>query len=255
MASKFRKIIRREHILIFLLIIAAFLGLLDVPQRIGVETDQILLALVGLLALDSLLERLGYLDRIEERLKQLAKNIQPDISIDEMIHKRNEETSILSIVDRGTEIWVMGKSLRELTSIYGSQFQQALIRGKQFRILIVDPDESSAIRSIANNTFTALSDDEVKHISQESISAIKRIVARVPKSIIELKLTNVIPPGLCVIADGKHPNGIMIVQMYGYKISQGDRINMVLYSQRDRQIFTYYLDQFEDMWNNAKQII
>jgi len=54
-----KKCLKRENLLVVVLVVAAILGIVGVPQSIGITTDQIILALLGVLALDTLLERIG----------------------------------------------------------------------------------------------------------------------------------------------------------------------------------------------------
>jgi len=80
MIAFFQKMFKRENLLVVVLVVAAILGIVGVPQSIGITTDQIILALLGVLALDTLLERIGYLERIENHIAKLENKINPQIS-------------------------------------------------------------------------------------------------------------------------------------------------------------------------------
>jgi hypothetical protein len=76
MATIVKQIFKRENILILLLILGALLGVVGVPQKYGFSSEQLLLALLAVLAFDTLAERLGYLDRIEQLSQKTYETVE-----------------------------------------------------------------------------------------------------------------------------------------------------------------------------------
>jgi len=67
-----RQLIAFRNVVPLVTIILTFLGAGGFLQRLGFTTDQIILALLGILAVDTVVERLGYLSRIEDSVKSLS---------------------------------------------------------------------------------------------------------------------------------------------------------------------------------------
>ena len=75
------KLFKRENTVAVILLISAVLGLVGVPQRIGITSEQIILAFLGLLTVDTLIERLGYLNGLAADVRELRNKIEPSLTL------------------------------------------------------------------------------------------------------------------------------------------------------------------------------
>ena len=245
-----KRIFKRENILVLTLVFVAFLGIFGVPQILGVTSEQIVLLLLGVLALDMLIERLGYLERIENKLSELANKIQPKISIDSLFLPRGKMGSFEPRISAGNDIWVASRTLQTFMKEYEDFIQNAARQGKKFKFLLVNPENYQALNAIVNTR----TGGEYSHVSSaitEALDIMKRIRDNVPSGSIEIKIANFVPLNLFRIVDPNKETGEIIIEYYGYKISTARRKHFVVNKKRDPETFSFYLDQFEQMWNDG----
>jgi hypothetical protein len=248
-------IFRRDYLLVILLIIGAFLGAVGIPQSLGYKADQLLLTLLGVLALDTLLERLGYLDRIEKRLAELETKIESRPNVDDLFRTRDELRSFTSWLLEGKELWVLGKDLSELMSRFGAQIQQEAIgKKKRFRFLVMDPSDQSLIKVAAAGSYLNPDVQTQEAIIRQTLDILKRITEGVPQNAIEVRLLSCYPTNSYVILDYNKEHGQIVVEPFGNKITSAERQHMVLRRTVDTQTFAFHLKQFETMWKDAKPL-
>jgi hypothetical protein len=145
-----KKLFKRENILVLILIFVALLSVVGVPQILGITSDQILLLLIGVLALDTLIERLGYLDRIESQIAELGSKLKPQIKIDMIFRPREELGSFEDCLVDGENIWIASGTLKSFLHHYANQIQRAAKNGKRFKFLIINPENQTILSSIAS---------------------------------------------------------------------------------------------------------
>lgn len=254
MIASIKKTLKRENILVILLMVAALLGLLGVPQTIGITSEQIILGLLGVLAIDTLIERLGYLDRIETHITHLGNKIEPRVSAGNLFHSRAELPPFTTRLQQHDEIWIAGENLFGPVTDYGRQIEQAAKDGKLFRFLVVNPDNPCLMKAIALRSFTQPTASSVERLLREALAHFERLCENTPKGAIEVRLVDCVPTTAYLIADGKKPNGQMTVEMYGYKIATGERLHLELTRRANSRIFAFHLEQFESMWRDAKPL-
>jgi hypothetical protein len=249
-----KQIFKRENIIILLLIVGALLGVVGVPQQVGITSDQLLLGILAVLAVDTLVERLGYLDRIETHIAQIEQKIEPQVSVDDMLRPRAEMAKFEENLQQGEEIWLTGRSLFTLISSYGRQIQQAANNGKRFRFLIVNPSNESLVNAMTTTSFSHPSTDTMFQNVRDGLASIERLIATVPPNAIQVRLIDSYPAVALQIIDGMKSAGSMIVELYGYKLSPGERLHMRLHKETDNGTFMHYLNQFTLMWEDSRPL-
>jgi hypothetical protein len=249
-----KKVFKRENTLALLLITAALLGLIGIPQRIGISTEQLILALLGILAVDTLTERIGYLAKIEEQVLKLGIKIETKISADDVFRSRAELPNFVSLLEVYEEIWVSGVSLFGLVESFGKKIEEATQKGKKFRFLMVDPENSEHWKIGAISSYTFPSPSDMQQLSRNSLKRFNSIAEHSPKGSIEIKVADYFTPVTYVIADGNKPHGQISVEFYGFRISSSERYHLLLKQKNDDRLFTFHLGQFEKMWKYASDI-
>lgn len=252
--SQWRKWSKASRLIPLLVILGAGVAIvLSLFQVVTLSiAEDIIIALLALLAVDALGERLGVLDRIETHVADLRKRIESRTSADEVLHLRDELLSFSSQMQKGDEIWVAGRSLVVLLNNYSNQIQQAAKSGKRFRFLIVDPDNLPLMNAIATSSYPYPAAATVEQVGRQALAHLKLLVENTPEGTIEVRLANHIPTCVHFIIDGETSHGQMVIEMYSYRISPGQRLHMRLTRSADSRTFASYLRQFNNMWRDAR---
>lgn len=245
------RVFRRENTLILLLVVSAILGLIKIPQKIGVTNDQIIMALLAVIALDTLIIRLGYLDRIENNIENIGKKIESRISPDEFFGTRSDLPPFLSCLEKSEDIWMSGRNLFGIVSVYGKNIEQEAKNGKKFRFLLLNFQNEGLMNTIANGSITHHDGKSAKQLSKEAYSRLKKIQEKCPDNSIDIKLINYPVSYSYLITDGRKIGGEIIVEIYNYKISAAERPNFVLRKKIDYKMYAFHLKQYEEMWKDS----
>lgn len=246
------KIFKRENILILTLILGAVLGIIGIPQYIGITSDQLLLALLGVLAVDTLVERLGYLERIEKQITKIESKLETKVSADDLLHPRSEIPPMTLWLTKYDEIWLAGISLHTIVHSYGRQIESAAQSGKRLRFLLANPENTALWDTFALGSFTYPDGNAVKKLATDSLALFEQILKNSPKNSIEIRLLDYDFSCSYVIGDGKKDHAKMAVEYFSYKVSAGERHHMIVSKRMDTKTFSFHFQQFEAMWKNAK---
>lgn len=249
------KLFKRENTVAVILLISAVLGLVGVPQRIGITSEQIILAFLGLLTVDTLIERLGYLNGLAADVRELRNKIEPSLSADRLFLIGSHQKPFSVWLDQADDIWVSGMALNELIRNYGEQIQAAAkARGKRFRFLVVNPDNPSLMEALANSSSLHPKAKESELNIRQAVIWMANIRSRTPRGSIEVRLVNHIPTCAIMVIDGNRKDGRILIDLYGYKVSPAERQLMQLKRSADERTFNYFLDQFNRTWNAATPV-
>lgn len=254
MKSVIQRIFKRNNILILVLISVALLSVVGVPQSFGITSDKIILAMLAILALDVIIERIGYLDRIETHLLDIESKVESKVSADELFKARKQLPSFDFLLEQGEIFWIGGKNLVGLLNNYGRQIQKAANEGKKFRFLIHNPNKSALIEIQSASSYTHSSVKTLEQKLQEAIFIFGDLLNNTPKDSIEIRLTDSLLTNAYLIIDSKKAYGHMIVEFYNYQISSGEQNSLYLKKQSEDRIFNYYLRRFESRWKKSETL-
>lgn len=248
------RLFKREHLLSLLLVLAAILGIFDIPQHLGISEMKIVLALLGILALDHIVEKIGYFDKLEKQISLVDSKLQSSMNVDEFFKTKTEFRPFTYWLKNGDEIWVIGKNLVALISTHDKEIREAASAGKKFRFLLVDPSNKLLMEAMALSSYTLSTIDEMERAGQNAMAQLGRLMDNELKGKVEVRLTNYIPSSVSIIVDGEKSRGQMVVEMYGYKLSSGERLHYYLNRSSEEAIFNYYVNQFNSVWKEAKEL-
>ncbi|MCW4055392.1 MAG: hypothetical protein NWE82_01265 [Candidatus Bathyarchaeota archaeon] len=253
-SSRWKKWFRPSHLIPLLTILGAGAAIvLSLFKLITLSiAEDVTIALLALLAVDALGERLGLLDRIETHVVDLSRKLESRPSADELLLLRDELPSFLSQIQKGDDIWVAGRSLAILLNNYSNQIQEATKSGKRFRFMIVDPDNLPLMNAIASSSYPYPSAVTVEQHGRQALAHLKLLVENTPEGTIMVRLADHIPTCVYFIIDGETSHGQMVIEMYGYRLSPGQRLHIRLTCSADSRTFASYLRQFNNMWLDAK---
>lgn len=246
------KVYRRENVLAFMLILGAILSLIGIPQRIGITTEQITISLLAVLAIDTVIERIGYLDKIEAKIVDLSNKVLTPINIDDFFKSRKQIPAFSDVLQSNNEIWLAARDLDGLVKNYGRYIENAVQSGRKFRIILSNPYNASLMAAIYLGKEYYTSREPIDKRIQGVLDFWVRLSSKALEGKVEVRLADYAFNNTFLIMNPSEINSEMILEYYGYKISNADRLHIHLLKVRDRQIYSYYYDEFIRIWEDAK---
>lgn len=202
--------------------------------------DGIIIALLLLLAADSLSERITILEKIEDRLSNLT--------ITQKIFGRSELPEWEDRSRSASEVSILAVSAISLIMNNIGIFERLLAEGCNFRIILLDPS-SSALQTwdMMMKISTTRSD------IQTSLQWLQELMlANEYKGKCEIKLSPVFLPFSISVVDPGKDNASMVVEFYTYKTTFADRPHIQISPSSDKRWFDFFVAQFEQVWTEAK---
>ena len=105
----FHQLFTLRNTIPLLTIILAFLGVSGFINSSIFTTDKLILALLGVLAIDTVIVRFGYLSRIEDSIKSLSLTARKPIFVNRAT--LNSDESFEQFISRGRDVLIVGLTL------------------------------------------------------------------------------------------------------------------------------------------------
>ena len=145
--SLLRRLASPRNMLPLVIIIGAVVGVFDISFfGVRVESEQIIMALLGFLAIDALIERLDILANIEQGIRTISRTISPSATSDAFFRSRDFHKVENLIREANNEIWVHGVTLDGLVTL-AYLLEDKLKEGCKVRILAPDPNGSAILET------------------------------------------------------------------------------------------------------------
>lgn len=237
-----------------LLIVISGFAFTFIPAPFGLQRDQILLALLAFLTVDTVIERLDLLRNIEEGVNSIGAKLTLRISADQFFKIRKDFLRMEQIIgDARKEIWVSGVSLDAMVTIIGS-FQTKLTEGCNLRFLAVAPNSSALTEHLRAHSVSSDSETADFRSSQISIN-LKALSKRLApeKREVEIHTIDRNPPFGFFISDPNSPHSRMIVQLYGFRVEADEAPLFELTKDKDPIWYRFFRKQFELMWASSSE--
>jgi hypothetical protein len=231
----------RRLIPLAIIVVAGGAGILS---RLGLlqakPIESVLLAVLALLAVDALTERINLLERIEERLSNLTSvsGLRERAQIP-LIHEEAVDAS---------EIVVVGASLISWVVPHYDFFERQMKRGCKFRFLLLDPT-SPAVPVWDLTTRSPVIKIDIER-TLESLKLMKQ-AEKDSRGRCEVRLGKVFPPFSMIAVDPAKDTGWMIVEIHTYKRTLGERPHIRLSHMSDNKWFDFYVGQYEQLWEDS----
>jgi hypothetical protein len=236
----------------------------------AVSTDELLtaiLAVLALLATSEIVERyrrLGSIERAVGRTLSLMESRFTDRP--SAIGFFRKPPDLDAHVASANQIDLLGATLTTTVNKQFSHLRERLRQGAEVRVLIMDPD-SLGLQMSANRSGTA--DDqgyyrtrleatfrdleylakEVAHPGTELQPLQQRNLAQ--GGSLSVRLLSYAPSFGLISFDAGCANGIAFVEIYPHMIFR-EQPSFDLTAQRDGQWYTFFVQQFDEMWSGAK---
>lgn len=216
-----------------------------VAQTSKLSTEVLLqwiLAILGLIAISELIERVRKLRRIEDTGNKTLKAIQNKFSdkpkSDDYFMKRLPplEPYFTKAKDIRLSGYSLQRTIRENIHVFSKRLQE----GATIQILLVDPEEKKDRKSGNHSSMVTL--HSIEWLKEQSQGNGK----------IELKFIKEKPHYNIVAIDPTEESGIMFVEFFPQRWVTDGRPRVELTSSRDSYWFKYFIEQYEAIWEDYK---
>lgn len=260
MNSLIKRIFVRENIVSILIMVGGLMVIvnnffdyltLSNEQKLFLNLTTIL-TMLALLGIDGFIEKIGFFGKLQAQIEEINSKIEPDPS--SIFERRVSKPPFDTLVQDHDTIWLSGTSLVNILSHYGNQIQQYANNGKRFKFLINDPENATLLKIFSKSSPSDETIPELKIRGHRSLSIIKSLQKVTPKGSIEAKVADYLFAQSYFILDGDKPNGVIHIEMYGYKIATGDKLTLTLKCKDNNSSYVHHVEQFKKMWNDAKSL-
>ncbi len=212
----------------------------------SVKSEQVVMALLGFLAIDALVERLELLTSLEQGVKTIQDKLAPQ-AISDAFFAGKDPRKLESVVDAAqNEICIYGITLDTIVTLV-PVLQRKLSQGCRVRILSPDPDGES-LAEIAE--YFAGRQAVISSRLRNNLDVLSYRLTQIREDMVELRVLNGVLLTGYVISDAVDTNGRMLIQLYAYKrVRQAPLFE--LSREKDQNWFSVYLAQFEQAWKDA----
>lgn len=225
------------------------------PFGISYETDQIILGLLALIAIDTLVERLDLLRNIDNTSTKALDMIQTIASPDaESVLRGRQTMYVIPKATRAREIWACGYSLITMIRENESYLANRLDDGCSLRFMMLNPDIE--IVAWLDGIITPQPGELIGDI-RSSLARLERIVAtakRSSKSRLSVHLLKTLPSYSIVVVDRNTPEGWVQVGIYPTFHKQpidASRPHLVL-SNPSGVWYQFFCSQFQMLWDDSR---
>lgn len=183
--------------------------------------DKIMIALIALIAMQLLIERLGVLDSIYETLQQRSHGIS--IELLSRTDKGFEHFS--DFVKNAKEVMVIGVDLAFMAKATAWFIKEALKDGMNLKLIMIDPETTGQMKDSINNhdernTPGSLAHEHVQS-AKDVIESLKTFATPQIKGRLEIKAREGIPSPSLTLVNPTKSNGKIRVELKLYKRNQG----------------------------------
>lgn len=234
--------------------IAFAIYVIALAQTITLPTETLLqwiLAILGLLAISELVERLRkirHIERVSVESLDLLKNRDKKPSADQYFLWHLP--SLEPYLEKATDISLSGLVVQHATTENRRVLAKRLEHGARIRILAIDPDSESA----KHHTYSSLEllKADAKVTLQNAIFLLSRSIDS--KGSVELRYIDELPHFNITAIDPDQEHGVIFVEFYLNRWVTKGRPRVELIAKRDGEWFTFFRNQFEMLWQESKPV-
>jgi hypothetical protein len=253
MFNKIRALLKIEFIVPALIIIFAFTGALGI---LPVNFEQMVLTILGFLAIDALVERTTFFNNLKGEVNKLGTR--------KVLRSRLEpDYKDFNTYCRGAQdVFLCGLSLGFVTIQQRFYFEDRLRNGCDFRLLIVDPDLSDdAFQLIAEHDERFNGPEFIQFLRSELRTSLMILhgLCDIPGRTghIEVRATKGLPAFTITMVDPSQESGKMRIELRPYKRNQGARpyFELKRRESEDRYWYDFFMQQYYiKLWEESKVI-
>jgi len=198
--------------------------------------NSLMLAIFAIIA-SSLVGNRHRLDEIKNRLGEVNKEIILEEYPDEL---KNE-------LERANEIWVIGVHARSFLRHYHSTVENKLKKGKNIRVLMVDPDGYATAMVAARNPGKLFVESE-QAIIRANLSNFSDLKSLAPAKIQIRVIDDPLTYGAYII-DPDSRDGVIYMQRYSYQAG----VTPKFIYHPENQWFKFIKNEVQTLWNRSRE--
>lgn len=234
-------------------------------ERNSLSTDELLTAILGvlgLLAISEVVERYRRLGSIEKSGKRTLSLLEARFTDrPSAIGFFQKTPSLDTYIVGADQIDMCGVSLTSTLNKQFSNLRERLKSGGNIRVLVVDPDslalQMSALRSedpddvgyFSKRLETSFNDLGYLYKSWEEY---QKLYSPSKVGSLSIRLISYAPSFGTISFDANRSNGVVFVEIYSHRSGYGSQPTFDLTLHRDGEWYKYFVEQFEQMWQDAK---
>lgn len=265
MREKIRKIISFVVESIFPIVIVLVAIIISLKPQIGnftFDTNDIMLSLFSLLAVDSILDKYKTKKRIIEKVEYIkdetntiegaVRCISTKVNVldsSKIIKKRSDFERLEHIFRQAKkELFVSGINLEGIVPSCDI-IKELANNGVHIRLLMLDPNGK---RLVASSEMSGVANSERKKKIRANLDFLMREFSQeLQANTIEIKTIDSVLPLSFIGIDLTSEDGRLIVQNYLYKTPSSKSL-MLEFTQKQIYWYTLYKEQLELVWKNGK---
>jgi hypothetical protein len=217
-----------------------------------------ILGVLAIIAFSGLWQRNRQVHRIEKTIKDVASTLQKHIVEKPSALRFFEIIPVLDPFFKSAHtIDLMGVTLTTTLDRQASNIREAMKKGANIRVILANPSP----KSLATKMATLRSEERhVQTYFKKKLDASFEVIEYLNRQFegrlvnggnFDVHLIDYAPSFGIVSFDYGQPNGIMFVEIYPHGSGYDTQIAFSLTSQRDGGWFSYFHNQFEDIWRNS----
>jgi hypothetical protein len=239
----------------------AILGVANVEVGVDYSKDEVLLALLGLIAIDNISERMGILRDIGNRISHLAKKVQGAGRDRVTMTRRNSTPRLIDVIMTARrEVILVGPSLDTVVGM-ADRLREVVSNGVKFKLLLSAPSERCVgyyrDHMVFNNwvssdeTQVSRSLDHLRHNYEVLHNALGDLVrpGKVDIRIFEQMLWCSF---VIIDPDAKWGSVSVHIHMYRTPIDQAPFVE--LKAEQDLDWFPFFLGVFGRIWDDSRRL-
>lgn len=204
--------------------------------------ENIIIALLGLLAVDALGERINLIEKIENRLRGLP--------VGRVLNKRVDIPPVEGYAGHASEICIVGVSAIGLSNNHRSFFESRVRDGCNIRIILLDPDSPSLQTwCLLDKMVTAEMDIKITLINFKDLVLMHDVEST--RGTCEIRLLKVFLPYSMFAIDLQKESASILVEYHGYQVTSKERPHVYFTPLDSPYWYNEYRQQFELAWSKA----
>lgn len=233
------------YVTVIIAVLVAILSIFElVDQTIVLSTVLATLALVSVALLRN--------RHADDEIRTTLARIEVGEDTTEQRRIEYDLATVRDLVGSARKAYFWGLTFTRTIPALEFAFEQGLRTGLELKILILKPD-SAAAELAAFGTRYAGVEEENQHI-RATLTRLARIARDVPSGNLEVRVINYLPHWTMISFDPHLPNGRMFIRLVGFRIPNELRPSYELTNSGGNTLFQFYLEQFEEVWQEAEPV-
>ncbi|WP_406077338.1 hypothetical protein [Micromonospora sp. NBC_00858] len=251
----------RRYGIALLCVLLAILALAKVKiAGLDYSEQEIILALLGLLAIDNLAERTGILNSVLNKLTDLSRRIPRQGDHQVVMTRRNQVPRLVDVVEAArAEVILVGPSLDTVVGM-ARRLEEMARAGVRIKIMLSAPNQESVQRYADHMIFDnwVSPDDSEFRLAIDHLRNNYRILHRSlvagGDGRVEIRLMDKMIFCSYVIIDSALRSGNLAAHFHMYKMPVDMTPFVQLERTADAEWFTFFLGAFERAWQDARPV-